>query len=248
MGLYSSGDIPRVDICGFNWDRFLITPKKTLLHELGHAWAGLTLTGDMREAFVQFRGLNTWGDDRFPWAEQGSEQAAEIIAWALLDEELVMAHIHNTDPQRLAQAYELLTATQLPSWRRIPVTKVGTVTPEDQGLVDWAVSRFRQAELELPTVDVVFDPTGRTCEGASGRFSENANEMRVAICTGQEGLTLTNRVAILHELGHAWLASSVSIEVQTTFLHLRSLESWNDQDQPWHKRASNMPLTSSPGP
>jgi hypothetical protein len=60
--------------------------------------------------------------------------------------------------------------------------------------------------------------------------------MRVAFCTGQGGLTLTNRVAILHELGHAWLTSSVSTETQTTFLHLRGLETWNDHDQPWHKR------------
>lgn len=112
VGLYRSGDTPRIDICGFNWDRFLITPKRTLLHELGHAWAGATLTEETREEFVQFRGLSTWGDDRFPWAEQGSEQAAEIIAWALLDDELVMASIRNSDPQDLREAYELLTSAQ----------------------------------------------------------------------------------------------------------------------------------------
>lgn len=110
VGLYTSGNPGRVELCGFNWDRFLITPKKTLLHELGHAWAGATLTDEMREEFVQFRGLETWGDDRFPWAEQGSEQAAEIIAWALLDDELVMAPIRNSDPQTLAEAFEFLTS------------------------------------------------------------------------------------------------------------------------------------------
>jgi hypothetical protein len=110
VGLYTSGSPGRVELCGFNWDRFLITPKKTLLHELGHAWAGATLTDELREDFVRFRGLNTWGDDRFPWAEQGSEQAAEIIAWALLDDELVMASIRNSDPETLAEAYEFLTS------------------------------------------------------------------------------------------------------------------------------------------
>jgi hypothetical protein len=114
VGLYSSGSPARIDLCGFNWDRFLITPKKTILHELGHAWAGATLTEDMREEFVQFRGLDTWGNDRFPWAEQGSEQAAQIIAWALLDGELVMASIKNSDPQSLVQAYELLTSLRPP--------------------------------------------------------------------------------------------------------------------------------------
>jgi hypothetical protein len=136
VGLYRSGDTPRVDICGFNWDRFLITPKKTLLHELAHAWAGANLSEEAKERFVRFRHLPTWGDDRFPWGEQGSEQAAEIIAWALLDEELVMAHIQNTDPQRLARAYELLTSTESPSWARFPLTTIGTGMPDDQGLVD----------------------------------------------------------------------------------------------------------------
>jgi hypothetical protein len=62
--------------------------------------------------------------------------------------------------------------------------------------------------------------------------------MHVAICTGQEGLTLTNRVAILHELGHAWLSRSVSQRLQTAFLELRGLETWNDRDQPWHQRGA----------
>jgi hypothetical protein len=134
FGLYRSGDTPRVDICGFNWDRFLITPKKTLLHELGHAWAGATLTEETREEFVQFRGLKTWGDDRFPWAEQGSEQAAEIIAWALLDDELVMASIRNSDPQTLNEAYEQLTSTQPSSWGRTPVSVIEPSRPSTQGV------------------------------------------------------------------------------------------------------------------
>jgi len=130
VGLFRSADTPRVDICGFNWDRFLITPKKTLLHELAHAWAGSNLTEETKDRFVRFRGLNTWGDDRFPWAEQGSEQAAEIIAWALLDDELAMASIRNSDPRTLAEAYELLTSTMPPPWARTSATVIGAVSPE----------------------------------------------------------------------------------------------------------------------
>ena len=51
-------------------------------------------------------------------------------------------------------------------------------------------------------------------------------------------MTLTNRVAILHELGHAWLTASVSTQLQTAFLALRGLETWNDRNQPWHLRGA----------
>jgi hypothetical protein len=66
----------------------------------GKLLAGANLTEQTRERFLRFRGLDTWGDDQTPWEEQGSEQAAEIIAWALTDKELVMVTMNNADPQR----------------------------------------------------------------------------------------------------------------------------------------------------
>lgn len=110
-GYYRSGNPARVDICGFNWDRFIIGAKKTILHELGHAWAGYTLTEEARQRFVDLRGLTTWGDDRSPWEEQGSEQTAEIMAWALLDQDLRMSSIPDSHPLALARAYFELTGT-----------------------------------------------------------------------------------------------------------------------------------------
>jgi hypothetical protein len=60
--------------------------------------------------------------------------------------------------------------------------------------------------------------------------------MAVALCTGQKGLTLTNRIAILHELAHTWPTESVAPQVQTAFLDTRGLDSWNDHHQAWHLR------------
>jgi hypothetical protein len=116
FGLYRAGDRPRVDICGFNWDRFVVTAKKTMLHELAHAWTQHALTEMARERFLDLRGLSTWGDDQFPWEEQGSEQAAEIIAWALMDEDLQLTRFRDADPVALSQAYGQLTGS-LPSLR-----------------------------------------------------------------------------------------------------------------------------------
>ena len=111
FGLFRAGEPAHVDICGFNRDRFVVTARKTVLHELGHAWTAHTLDEQDRQAFLILRNLSTWGDDEFPWNEQGSEQAAEIIAWALMDQEVQLATMSSTHPQALADAYLELTGS-----------------------------------------------------------------------------------------------------------------------------------------
>jgi hypothetical protein len=111
FGLYRTGNPARVDICGFNWDRFAVTAKKTLLHELGHAWTQHNLRDSERGSFLALRHLDTWGNDEFPWEEQGSEQAAEIIAWALLDQEIQPAKFGEASREALTRAYLQLTGS-----------------------------------------------------------------------------------------------------------------------------------------
>ena len=125
IGYYRSTTPARIDICGFNSDRFLVTPKKTILHELGHAWARHTLTDQTRHTFCRLRGLTVWNDDDTPWEEQGSEQAAEIIAWALFDQELTLGKIGNAQPPSLARAYLALTGT-------LPLVRAGAVVDRHQ--------------------------------------------------------------------------------------------------------------------
>jgi hypothetical protein len=110
-GYFHPGEPHRIDICGFNWDRFLVTPRKVILHELGHAWAHANLDARTRQEFVEMRGLETWHDQSSPWAEQGQEHAAEILAWGLMDEEISMASIGENDSSKLIEAYELLTSS-----------------------------------------------------------------------------------------------------------------------------------------
>ena len=83
--------------------------QKTLLHELAHAWADLTLDSEMRRRFLDLRGLDIWHDNSVPWEERGFEHAAEIIAWGLLDQDLLLTSIGETDTRKLAEAFELLT-------------------------------------------------------------------------------------------------------------------------------------------
>ena len=98
-----------IDICGFNWNRFLVTPKKTLLHELAHAWTHETLDSETRDRFLDLRGLDTWQDNSVPWEERGVEHAAEVMAWGLMDEELFLTSIGEAGTPQLAEAFELLT-------------------------------------------------------------------------------------------------------------------------------------------
>ena len=123
-GLYESGNPGQIDICAFNRNRFLMFPKKTILHELGHAWAHHALADETRQRFLEFRGLDIWRNQSRPWDEQGTEHAAEIIAWALMDQEILLTAIGNSDPAVLARAYQLLTSTRPPAWGRTPVNVV----------------------------------------------------------------------------------------------------------------------------
>ena len=112
VGYFRPGTPASIDICGFNWNRFLVTPKKTILHELAHAWAHQTLDGETRDLFLDARGLDTWQDHSVPWEEQGIEHAAEVIAWGLIDEDLLLTSIGETDSVQLAEGFELLTGRE----------------------------------------------------------------------------------------------------------------------------------------
>jgi hypothetical protein len=88
--------------------------QRTVLHELAHVWEIVALDESTRTAFLELRGLDHWFDDP-AWGYRGTEQAAEVMAWGLLDTP--------TDPVKipdqrscteLLDAYRLLTGTEPP--------------------------------------------------------------------------------------------------------------------------------------
>jgi hypothetical protein len=83
--------------------------ERTLLHEMGHAWADATLTNAQRDALLELRSLEAWntGD----WEERGFEHAAEILMWGLSEEPFNMGAIPDADADSLAEAYRLLTGS-----------------------------------------------------------------------------------------------------------------------------------------
>jgi hypothetical protein len=111
QGYFEPGSPHRIDICGFNWNRFLVTPRKVMLHELAHAWVHDNLDPRARDEFLELRGLDSWSSSHAIWAEQGMEHAAEIMAWGLMDEEISMTSVGGADPQNLGAAFRLLTGS-----------------------------------------------------------------------------------------------------------------------------------------
>jgi hypothetical protein len=102
VGARSEIDICTVD--GLAWE------ERVILHELSHAWAAHFLTPAHRDAFRQLRGFEYWQDyERADWRYNGTEQAAEIMVWALSDHPVHVAQIDHHSCPELRAAYLALT-------------------------------------------------------------------------------------------------------------------------------------------
>lgn len=81
-----------------------------VLHETAHAWADHALTDDRKAAFGELRGWTYWRNhDTVAWHENGSEQAAEIMVWGLVDRPMAMLRIHDNSCDDLEAGYRVLT-------------------------------------------------------------------------------------------------------------------------------------------
>ncbi|MDJ0953706.1 MAG: hypothetical protein QNJ81_08500, partial [Acidimicrobiia bacterium] len=79
--------------------------------ELGHAWLLANLTPEGEAEFLAVRGLEHWSNGSVPWHERGAEQAAEILAWGLMDEAIALVRIGNPACADATAAYEVLTGS-----------------------------------------------------------------------------------------------------------------------------------------
>ena len=106
--------IARVRVCDWH-ERAMLRDawrRKTLVHELAHAWAHLNLEDAVEIEFTEARGLDTWNDRSVAWEQRGTEHAAEVITWGLMDQRMsVDVRIDDTGCDTLTGAYEMLTGT-----------------------------------------------------------------------------------------------------------------------------------------
>jgi hypothetical protein len=109
VGLYWA-ELRRLDMCVYHVDSLA---KRTILHELAHAWDGFVLREPTRRDFLHLRQLQTWASQGVAWELRGQEQTAEVIAWGLMDQPLYLT-IPNNRPDELHAAFELLTGGPSP--------------------------------------------------------------------------------------------------------------------------------------
>jgi len=106
---------PRIVLC-MSSTASNVVEKRTVLHEMAHIWARAHVDSATRDAFIAMRGVPSW-DDEPRWDLRGSEHAAEIITWALMDGEIQLLTLAEHDPTSLAAGYELLTGSLPPAER-----------------------------------------------------------------------------------------------------------------------------------
>lgn len=78
-----------------------------ILHEIAHAWDYHSLDSGTRSAFLELRNHDAWREGA--WHERGAENAAEIIAWGLIDRPSKPVHIYGNSCEELEAGYETLT-------------------------------------------------------------------------------------------------------------------------------------------
>ena len=102
-----------VDLCGIHTNEL---SRRTVLHEMAHAWIDAHVTASLEERFLRLRQLERWNEHDDEWEQRGTEHAAEIVEWALAGQGTGtnLPSIPDNEPAQIAQAYELLTGRPLP--------------------------------------------------------------------------------------------------------------------------------------
>ncbi|NNL71681.1 MAG: hypothetical protein HKO70_17165, partial [Acidimicrobiia bacterium] len=83
----------------------------------------------------------------------------------------------------------------------------------------------------LPPLDIAFHDHRSGCDGHPGLFRLVDGVADIEVCDWTDH-------TILHELGHAWVASHVDDEIRAALVAYWGLETWNDQTVSWGLRAN----------
>jgi hypothetical protein len=107
---HTDGALNVIELCTTRLD---FGTQVMILHETAHAWADHTLTEGTRARFQALRGWTYWRNyEKAPWHENGTEQAAEIMVWGLIDRPIAMVRIYQNSCDDLLAGYLVLTGRQ----------------------------------------------------------------------------------------------------------------------------------------
>jgi hypothetical protein len=119
-------------------------------------------------------------------------------------------------------------------------------TPTLVGLFQWGLGRFVESDLPLPRVDAVTFEPSRSCEGRSGRLLDDGTMRNLYVCMYDSDVCIgasscvapgsAAKVAVLHELAHAWILDNVEQDTVNGILTLSGRTAWDDPEVPWNER------------
>lgn len=107
-----------VEVCDPSPDdcaTFRRQPRQSVLHELAHVWLLANEDELKQREFMSLMGSATWHDSNTRWFERGVEQAAEIIAWGLMDEPTTAGRIGNPPCETMMDGFRILTGIEPPN-------------------------------------------------------------------------------------------------------------------------------------
>jgi len=111
-----------------------------------------------------------------------------------------------------------------------PVVDVEPVADEDRSVVDEALTRFRDAGLELPDLTIRFSVDDADCHGHDGYFDPSTQPWNISICSGA-------KFVMTHELAHAWEAAHLADADRDQYAEVRGYQTWNSKQFAWSERA-----------
>ncbi len=103
-------------------------------------------------------------------------------------------------------------------------------------VVDWVVDRFAKAGLHLPPADVRVHESRTACDGHLGLTRDTDDRVTLELCTAGQGRGVVDRLILVHELAHTWIAHNVDYETQQRFMELHGLTAWWDARDGWERQ------------
>lgn len=93
---------------------FVANARLLVLHELAHAWMYREVDETTQRAFMEHMGVAAWSSADVIWYERGVEQAAQVLAWGLMDESIRPRRLGDRPCEQLVESFRILTGKQPP--------------------------------------------------------------------------------------------------------------------------------------
>jgi hypothetical protein len=93
---------------------FVANARLLVLHELAHAWMFREVDETTQRAFMEHMGVAAWSSADVIWYDRGVEQAAQVLAWGLMDESIRPGRLGDRPCEQLVESFRILTGEHPP--------------------------------------------------------------------------------------------------------------------------------------